>query len=531
MVTVDQLYDYCNILDEAKDKISEHETEYLAILEGVKAGNQQKKLASQLIARYFKHFPKLAEQAINAHIDLCEDVEVEIRKHAIKDLPHLCKDMPEVLSRIADVLTQLLQSEDQQELLLVQSSLLTLFKADIKEALTGLFQQILNGDDVVRDRAIKFLCRKVRSLPDEIFTKEVEELILTESKKILQDCTGEEFHAFMKLLSGLKITASVQGRQGLVDIIVEQSDLDSEFNPADPDGIDRLVSCVKQATHLLSKNVPSSKFVAYICDHVLPSLSDVPSVEGTDTQLEMLRLFAELVTHCGDLEKGIERLTTIYDKLLEYMPLPPTDEKENGNLDSTDEPKFQFSQVECLMYAFHQIGRKHQEFLTAEANVDRLKDFKLRLNYFARGSQSYFKQLKTALTGKSAESLKSDENKIKVAAFKVMSNINQLIKDLLHVPPSYKCVISLSWKPVTKAVSAPASATAGTKRLSGGAGDSDATKNKMSKQQDRQLYAPPGGKYSEKAGNYREGGRGGRGFRGRGRGGYRGRGSFRSDYY
>lgn len=50
--------------------------------------------------------------------------------------------------------------------------------------LGGLFSQILQGEDIVRERAIKFLSTKLKTLPDEVLTKEVEELILTESKKV-----------------------------------------------------------------------------------------------------------------------------------------------------------------------------------------------------------------------------------------------------------------------------------------------------------------------------------------------------------
>ena len=59
------------------------------------------------------------------------------------------------------------------------------------------------------------------------------------------------------------------------------------------------------------------------------------------------------------------------------MPLPPADETEDDS-DQTAEPKLQFSYVECLMYTFHQMGRRAPQFLTDEAHSDRLKDFKLR---------------------------------------------------------------------------------------------------------------------------------------------------------
>ena len=39
------------------------------------------------------------------------------------------------------------------------------------------------------------------------------------------------------------------------------------------------------------------------------------------------------------------------------------------------------------------------------------------------------------------------QSKLKVCALKVTSNINSLIKDLFHNPPSYKCIVTLSWRP------------------------------------------------------------------------------------
>jgi len=68
----------------------------------------------------------------------------------------------------------------------------------------------------------------------------------------------------------------------------------------------------------------------------------------------------------------------------EYMPLPQADDLELGNSSSTDaaSPKLQFSYVECLMYTFHQVARRCPQFLTAEENADRLKDFRMRLFAF-----------------------------------------------------------------------------------------------------------------------------------------------------
>ena len=57
--------------------------------------------------------------------------------------------------------------------------------------------------------------------------------------------------------------------------------------------------------------------------------------------------------------------------LQEYMPFPPAEDGE--------QPKLEFSAVECLLFAFHQLVKgRHADFLTAEEHADRLKDFRQR---------------------------------------------------------------------------------------------------------------------------------------------------------
>lgn len=51
----------------------------MSILSAVKGGPNEKRLASQFIARFFRHFPDLAEQALNAQFDLCEDEDQHVR--------------------------------------------------------------------------------------------------------------------------------------------------------------------------------------------------------------------------------------------------------------------------------------------------------------------------------------------------------------------------------------------------------------------------------------------------------------------
>lgn len=58
------------------------------------------------------------------------------------------------------------------------------------------------------------------------------------------------------------------------------------------------------------------------------------------------------------------------------MPLPP--EEENGENAANEEPKLQFSYVECLLFSFHQLGKKLPDFLIDKISAEKLKDFKIR---------------------------------------------------------------------------------------------------------------------------------------------------------
>ena len=154
-------------------------------MDAVHGSAKEKRLASQFIGKFFKHFPKLSEVAIDRQLDLCEDEDAQIRKQAIKDLPHLCKDTTEYTPKIADILAQLLITEDATELQQVHMSLQQIAKSDAKGSLTGIFSQIIAGDEQTRYRNFQFLSGKLIKMGPEVITKEVEEFIITEIKKIM----------------------------------------------------------------------------------------------------------------------------------------------------------------------------------------------------------------------------------------------------------------------------------------------------------------------------------------------------------
>ncbi|KAJ8725068.1 hypothetical protein PYW07_016026 [Mythimna separata] len=541
---IEKLYQNYGVLADAKDDISKHEKEYLEILAAVKGSDKEKRLASQFIAKFFNSFPALADQAIEAQFDLCEDDDVAIRKQAIKDLPTLCKDHKEHTQRIADILAQLLQSDDTTEINVVSNSLLTILKIDPKGALTGMFSQIHQNADsevtneIVRERCIKFLASKVKQLGREVITKEPEELIIAECKKLLelQDVVAEEFEHIMELLTWSKLGKTPAGKKELVQIVAALAFTPEDWHPEDPEYVDRVIQCSQHALPLFSAQVDSTQFVNFFCDHVLQGWDSLATQAGADSKLELLKIFAEITEHCGELENPQQKIDAVYTLLMKYLPEAPIEgevtegeKTEEKTEESKTTPSLQFSHVECALFALHSLCRKAPEALTADAT--KIKALRLRLQYTARLTQGYIKKLKEVTQGQKGEV--SEEDKLKLAALKTTSNINTLIRDLFRTPPSFKSKVQLSFQSKKTEKEDKQSAVSDDKKQSPVhkrhrpiTFDNEHNKEspeKRSRSGDRnvKMYTPPSGKYSSRLNNNgrfsgnNSGGRGGRGGYGR----------------
>lgn len=406
------------------------------------------------------------------------------------------------------------------ELQQVHLSLQALAKYDIVGTLTGIFNQISAGDEATRSKSLEYLSVKFLKNNLELVTPEVEKHIINELKKIMQDVSADEFHACLQILSKTKMAKTVTGHAELVKICIEQADLNVELSgtlAAEDEVVERFIFCATEALPYLSKTIESTPFIKFMCEKLLP-LATWNLIGAADdqnqTQLRLLKVFAECCSFCGTVEKPANYVEAIYDVLLEYMPPPPLD------ADLTETPSFQFSHAECLLYALHAIGKQAPDYLTFTDDATKLKDFRARLTYLARGTQAYLKKLQEALKGKIPAELRSEENQIKVTALKTTQNISTLIRDLFHTPPSFKSKITLSWlAPADEGKSAGNGSVFGGKRKNaisfGGSSPKKANKSSA------QVYSPPSGKYSANVGYQNSGGSGGTGGGGRRGGNFR----------
>ncbi|CAK9152572.1 unnamed protein product [Ilex paraguariensis] len=157
---IEKLYEYDERLDEAKDK-SQNVEDYENIIEAAKGTSiKARQLAAQLIPRFFKFFPGLSVNAVDAQLDFCEPeelglVSIIVWVQAIHGLPLFCKDTPEHLLKIVDILLQLLTAEENVERDAVHKSLLSLLRQDVKASLTALFKHIESVDEPITDENLR----------------------------------------------------------------------------------------------------------------------------------------------------------------------------------------------------------------------------------------------------------------------------------------------------------------------------------------------------------------------------------------
>jgi hypothetical protein len=63
-----------------------------------------------------------------------------------------------------------------------------------------------------------------------------------------------------------------------------------------------------------------------MCEQVLPQFDEISSnEEGADPQLEILKLCAELCTHCGSMENAESKVEKVFERLIvsQVVILPP----------------------------------------------------------------------------------------------------------------------------------------------------------------------------------------------------------------
>ncbi|KAJ3400470.1 hypothetical protein HDU80_006908 [Chytriomyces hyalinus] len=162
-LSLDEFYSATDTLIGARESLtasSKIAASFSTLLQATHARTETrvKVLAATAIPKYIALVPGIADDALDSHLDLCEDDNASVRHAAIKALPAFAVSVPGFTSKVVDVLCQLLQTDNTEEAAVVSASLTSCFHSDPAASSTAIFHQIsLNSVPSIRRKSLAFL--------------------------------------------------------------------------------------------------------------------------------------------------------------------------------------------------------------------------------------------------------------------------------------------------------------------------------------------------------------------------------------
>ncbi|KII65218.1 Apoptosis inhibitor 5-A [Thelohanellus kitauei] len=428
MSEIDELYTIYDLLNNAKEDCGKYQQEYCKIISAAGKSGPEKILACQFISCFFKNFPDLMNEALNAHLDLCEDPDPAIRKVAIKCLPDYCKDLPGVVPRISAILTQMLLSEDPVEYQLVQESLCTLFNQYPKSSLTGLLDQIGELEPIGLSRALKFINARVMNhsiLSDETF---VDIFVNTMLKVYSDNNVGSDLKAIIwKILTSPKLYMLSKSDLG---VIVTEQMRQISLEDVKSGKIDEIKNLIQRASKLKLpgetwENVVNVVFRASM-DHISDTHSDY---------LSLLRLLTCSLSHVDSHLDSL--LGSLYSKIIAILPDPPKDLCETSE-SLPEGNNFNWDYLEVLLFCFQYLYFKYPSFMSWNVkDSQNIENYRKKLRYLHRIITDSLRNpgvnlKRPRIVGPGGCNEKTPQPELKGPK----SSIVAIIKVFLHIPPA-----------------------------------------------------------------------------------------------
>ncbi|CAN7009859.1 unnamed protein product [Brassica oleracea var. botrytis] len=434
-----------------------------------------------------------------------DDGELGVRVQAIRGLPLFCKDSP----------VQLLNTEEPVERDAVHKALMSLIRQDPKASLTALFTHagVTPTTDVqIREKVLNFIRDKVFPIKAELLKpqEEMERHITDLIKQSLEDVTGGEFKMFMDFLTSLSIfggKAAQERMQELVEIIEGQADLNAQFDVSDTDHIDWFISCLLLALPFYARGAPTSRFLNYLNNHIIPVFDKLPE----ERKLDLLKALADISPYTTAQEAR-----QMLPSIVQLLKVQNATNSLCGYKIVTGQPS------DRLGEDFSELNKDFTERL---ATVEDLT--KTTMKKLTQGMSEHNKAMSAAKTDEEKANKTKKQNT--TTGLRTCNNILAMTKPLHAKVPSFigDTNMNLSWKEATKPLaSAATTTTIGGKRpanSNNGSGNSGAAKkrrgsNGMPNQLVNKAFEGISSYGGGRGGNRSQGRRGGGGRRGRGRG-------------
>ncbi|XGW03943.1 hypothetical protein V3C99_015240 [Haemonchus contortus] len=423
LVDVALLYDVCLRLEENHDY-----ADFQLCIDAIKDQDVSvKKLAIQIVIRFFDDFPDKGAVALNTLMSQLKDPDIEVQKLVIKVLPSTCSLHQDYVDQVGDVLAQLLSISDKQESLLVRKSLYSILVKYPKATVLAIYKAVTKAESN-EDKLImlQFMDEKVVRIHGEL-TPFMKELIAEVYRKMLVSSTPEEVEVILRFMAkSRQITEhekQLTFRAAMSSLVEEGVKLDQRKDVADCYELNKIVKNVVKIVLILHSVDRSYIMPAKMTDYLFSKFDKLHRIHSSDRK-DIMKVLSG-ITYLGNYEDSHNHSNVIalFDFLKDMLPVPSVSgailDGDYVKEDSKNEWDIEFSELELVSIVVYNILQRSP--VIAEKLLSMSDVWKPRFQYLVNVIRVYTRCLKKKLDNE-AESEEKD-NAMNIKLLRAANNV------------------------------------------------------------------------------------------------------------
>nr|CDJ90488.1 Apoptosis inhibitory 5 domain containing protein [Haemonchus contortus] len=410
------LYDMCLRLEENHDP-----ADFQLCIDAIKDQDVSvKKLAIQIVIRFFDDFPDKGAVALNTLMSQLKDPDIEVQKLVIKVLPSTCSLHQDYVDQVGDVLAQLLSISDKQESLLVRKSLYSILVKYPKATVLAIYKAVTKAESN-EDKLImlQFMDEKVVRIHGEL-TPFMKELIAEVYRKMLVSSTPEEVEVILRFIAKSRQITEHEKQttfRAAMDCLVEEGvKLDQRKDIVDCYELNKIVKNVVKIVLILHSVDRSYIMPAKMTDYLFSKFDKLHRIHSSDRK-DIMKVLSG-ITYLGNYEDSHNHSNVIalFDFLKDMLPVPSVSgailDSDYVKEDSKNEWDIEFSELELVSIVVYNILQRSPAI--AEKLLSMSDVWKPRFQYLVNVIRVYTRCLKKKLDNEADSEEKDNAMNIKL---------------------------------------------------------------------------------------------------------------------
>ncbi|VDL65916.1 unnamed protein product [Nippostrongylus brasiliensis] len=413
IVDVSTLYDICQRLDESDKKES---AEFQFCIDAVKATDiPVKKLAIQVVFRFFDDFPDKGATALNTIMSQLRHPDVEVQKLVIKGLPSTCHHHPEYIE-------ELLCIRDSQELLLVKKSMSFILTRHPKATILAMYNAITRAE-TIEDKVemLKFMDEKVTRLHAEL-TPFMRGKIADVYSNMLVSATPDEIELLLLFIRKSKQISDSEKQtsfSGALERLLERGiRQDQEEDIDDPDRFSEIVNNVVKIILILNSVNRSYFLNRKMTEYLFSKFNMLHRIHSSDRK-DIMKVLST-ITFSGNFNGPRDHSTVVhlFNYLKGLLPDPCADDEDmDDGYRNEKEWDIEFTELELASMLVYNILKQRRSIAKELAAVG--YSWKPRFQYLVSVIRVFTRRLKEKLD---EEAKKGDELDMKNSKLLTVAN-------------------------------------------------------------------------------------------------------------